>query len=64
MDSGAVPGYRGLHTAWQFGWDGDTLVAKMQSENGAALQEYRFLVYDGFAGWDGRTYCIGGSPLA
>ena len=64
MDSGAVPGYRGLHTAWQFGWDGDTLVAKMQSENGAALQEYRFLVYDGFAGWDGRTYCIGGRPLA
>lgn len=64
MDSGAVPGYRGLHTAWQFGWDGDTLVAKMQSENGVALQEYRFLVYDGFAGWDGRTYCIGGRPLA
>lgn len=64
MDSGAVPGYRGLHTAWQFGWDGDTLVAKMQSENGAVLQEYRFLVYDGFAGWDGRTYCIGGRPLA
>lgn len=64
MDSGAVPGYRGLHTAWQFGWDGDTLVAKMQSENGVALQEYRFLVYDGFAGWDGRTYCIGGRSLA
>lgn len=64
MDSGAVPGYRGLHTAWQFGWDGDTLVAKMQSENGVAQQEYRFLVYDGFAGWDGRTYCIGGRSLA
>ena len=64
MDSGAVPGYAGEETVWQFGWDGDTLVAKMQSENGVALQEYRFLVYDGFAGWDGRTYCIGGRPLA
>lgn len=64
MDSGAVPGYAGEETVWQFGWDGDTLVAKMQSENGVALQEYRFLVYDGFAGWDGRTYCIGGRSLA
>ena len=64
MDSGAVPGYAGEETVWQFAWNGDTLVATMQSENGAALQEYRFLVYDGFAGWDGRTYCIGGRPLA
>lgn len=64
MDSGAVPGYAGEETVWQFAWNGDTLVAKMQSENGAALQEYRFLVYDGFAGWDGRTYCVGGRPLA
>lgn len=64
MDSGAVPGYAGEETVWQFAWNGDTLVATMQSENGVALQEYRFLVYDGFAGWDGRTYCIGGRPLA
>lgn len=64
LDSGAVPGYRGLHTAWQFGWDGDTLVAKMQSEDGVSLQEYRFRTCEGFAPWNGRTYCVGARPLA
>lgn len=64
LDSGAVPGYRGEDTDWQFQWDGDTLVARMNSESGQALQEYRFQVYEGFATWDGRAYCVGGQPIA
>lgn len=43
LDSGAVPGYRGQNTGWQFDWDGDTLVAKMNSENGYALQCWKNL---------------------
>lgn len=64
LDSCAVPGYRGEDTDWQFQWDGDTLVAHMNSENGQALQEYRFQVYEGFAPWNGRAYCVGGQPIA
>lgn len=64
LDSGALPGYRGEDTDWQFRWDGDTLVARMNSESGQALQEYRFQVYEGFATWDGRAYCVGGQPIA
>lgn len=64
LDGGAVPGYRGEDTDWQFQWDGDTLVARMNSENGQALQEYRFQVYEGFAPWNGRAYCVGGQPIA
>lgn len=64
LDSGAVPGYRGEDTDWQFQWDGDTLVARMNSESGQAVQEYRFQVYEGFATWDGRAYCVGGQPIA
>ena len=64
LDSGVVPGYRGLHTIWRFDWDGDILVAKMQSDSGKLLQEYRFRVYEGFAPWNGRTYCVGARPLA
>lgn len=64
LSGGAVPGYRGEDTDWQFQWDGDTLVARMNSESGQALQEYRFQVYEGFAPWNGRAYCVGGQPIA
>lgn len=64
LDSCAVPGYAGEDTVWQFDWDGDTLVARMNSESGQVLQEYRFRVYEGFAPWNGRTYCVGGQPMA
>lgn len=64
LDSGVVPGYRGLHTIWRFDWDGDTLVVKMQSDSGKLLQEYRFQTCEGFAPWNGRTYCVGARPLA
>lgn len=64
LDSCAVPGYAGEDTVWQFDWDGDILVARMNSESGQALQEYRFQVYEGFATWDGRAYCVGGQPIA
>lgn len=64
MDSGAVPGYRGLHTAWQFAWDGDVLTATMLDAGGRAVQAYTFVRYDGFASWDGRTVCTGGRALA
>ena len=63
LDSGAVPGYIGENTGWQFRWEGDTLVARMSNENGYAVQEYRFQVYEGFAPWNGRAYCVGGQPL-
>lgn len=64
LDSGAVPGYRGEDTDWQFQWDGVTLVARMNGESGQALQEYRFQLYEGFAPWNGRAYCVGGQPIA
>lgn len=64
LSGGAVPGYRGEDTDWQFQWDGDTLVARMNGESGQALQEYRFQVYEGFAPWNGRAYCVGGQPIA
>lgn len=64
LDSCAVPGYAGEDTVWQFDWDGDILVARMNSESGQALQEYRFQVYEGFAPWNGRAYCVGGQPVA
>lgn len=64
QSGGAVPGYRGEDTDWQFRWDGDTLVARMNSESGQALQEYRFQVYEGFAPWNGRAYCVGGQLIA
>lgn len=64
LDGGAVPGYQGLHTGWQFGWEDDILVVKMQGQNGNTLQEYRFRTYEGFDAWNGRTYCIGGEALA
>lgn len=63
LDSGAVPGYVGENTGWQFRWEGDTLVARMSNESGYAVQEYRFQVYEGFAPWNGRAYCVGGQPL-
>lgn len=63
LDSGAVPGYVGENTGWQFRWEGDTLVARMSNESGYAVQEYRFQVYEGFALWNGRAYCVGGQPL-
>lgn len=63
LDSGAVPGYDGEKTVWQFRWEGDTLVARMSNESGYAVQEYRFQVYEGFAPWNGRAYCVGGQPL-
>ncbi len=64
LDSGAVPGYQGLDTAWQFDWDGDTLVATMQNDDGVPVQEYRFQTCEGFEPWNGRTYCVGARPLA
>ncbi|WP_303926168.1 hypothetical protein [Subdoligranulum variabile] len=64
LDSGAVPGYRGEDTDWQFQWDGVTLVARMNGESGQALQEYRFQLYEGVAPWNGRAYCVGGQPIA
>lgn len=63
LDSGAVPGYVGENTGWQFRWEGDTLVARMSNESGYAVQEYRFQVYEGFAPWNGRACCVGGQPL-
>lgn len=63
LDSGAVPGYVGENTGWQFRWEGDNLVARMSNESGYAVQEYRFQVYEGFAPWNGRAYCVGGQPL-
>lgn len=63
LDSGAVPGYDSENTGWQFRWEGDTLVAGMHNESGSAVQEYRFQVYEGFATWNGRTYCVGGRSL-
>lgn len=64
LESCAVPGYAGEDTGWRFDWDGDTLVASMNSESGQVLQEYRFRIYEGFAPWNGRTYCVGGQPMA
>lgn len=63
LDSGAVPGYDGENTVWQFRWEGDTLVAGMHNESGYAVQEYRFQVYEGFATWNGRACCVGGQLL-
>lgn len=63
LDSGAVPGYEGQNTGWQFGWDGDTLVAKLNGDAGYATQKYRFQVYEGAWSWDSRTVCVGGEPL-
>ena len=63
LDRGAVPGYDGENTVWQFQWEGDTLAATMSNESGYAVQEYRFQVYEGFAPWNGRAYCVGGQPL-
>ena len=63
LDRGEVPGYDGENTGWQFQWEGDTLVASMSNESGYAVQEYRFQVYEGFAPWNGRAYCVGGQPL-
>ena len=64
LESGAVPGYAGDDTAWQFAWDGDTLTATMLDAGGRAVQAYTFVLYDGFASWDGRTVCTGGRALA
>lgn len=64
LDGGAVPGYHKQSTGWQFGWDGDILNVKMNSDDGHALQRYRFRTCDGFAAWNGRTYCIAGESLA
>lgn len=64
LDSCAVPGYAGEDTVWQFDWDGDILVARMNSESGQVLQEYHFRIYEGFAPWNGRAYCVGGQPVA
>lgn len=63
LGSGAVPGFEGQNTGWQFGWDGDTLVAKLNGVAGYATQKYRFQVFDGSWSWDGRTVCVGGEPL-
>lgn len=63
LDSGSVPGYQGQNTGWQFGWDGDTLVAKLSSEAGYTAQEYRFQTCEGFSPWNGRTFCVEGKPL-
>lgn len=63
LDSGAVPGYDGQRTGWQFGWDGDTLVAKLNSAAGYSTQEYRFQLYEGFMTLDGRAVCVSGQPL-
>ena len=63
LDSGAVPGYDGENTVWQFQWEGDTLAASMSNESGYAVQEYRFQVYEGFAPWNGRAYCVEGQTL-
>lgn len=63
LGSGAVPGYNGLHTGWQISWDGDELVAKLNGDGGYSAQEYRFRLCDGFAAWNGRTYCVEGRPL-
>lgn len=63
LDRGAVPGYVGENTSWQFRWEGDTLVASMHNESGYAVQEYRFQVYEGFAPWNGRAYCVEGQTL-
>ena len=35
--------------------DGDTLTATMLDAGGRAVQAYTFVLYDGFAVWDGRT---------
>ena len=64
LESGAVPGYAGDDTAWQFAWDGDVLTATMLDAGGRAVQAYTFVRYDGFASWDGRTVCTGGRALA
>lgn len=64
LESGAVPGYAGDETAWQFAWDGDVLTATMLDAGGRAVQAYTFVRYDGFASWDGRTVCTGGRALA
>ena len=63
LDDSAVPGYEGRNTDWQFEWDGDILVARMKDENGSVLQQYSFRTCEGFATWNGRTYCVGGQPL-
>ena len=63
LDDSAVPGYEGRNTDWQFEWDGDILVARMKDENGSVLQQYSFRTCEGFAAWNGRTYCVGGQPL-
>lgn len=64
LDSGSVPGYQRQNTGWQFGWDGDTLVAKLNSAAGYSTQEYRFQLYEGFMTRDGRAVCVSGRPLA
>ncbi len=63
LDDSAVSGYEGRNTDWQFEWDGDILVARMKDENGSVLQQYSFRTCEGFAAWNGRTYCVGGQPL-
>ena len=64
LDSGAVPGYRKQGAGWQFRWDGDILNVKMNGDGDYDVQRYRFRTCDGFAAWNGRTYCIAGEPLA
>ena len=54
---------RWTYTGWQISWDGDELVAKLNGDGGYSAQEYRFQLCDGFAAWNGRTYCVEGRPL-
>lgn len=63
LGSSSLPGYQGQKTGWQFHWDDDTLVAKLSTDTGTTTQEYRFKICEGFAPWNGRTFCTGGKPL-